>query len=76
MTKIELIAKVLLAEFKGPEQTNETLTELISSSLKEFACDLLNQLSALNESKLDAKIIKQVMEQNGISLDLRTGKFS
>jgi hypothetical protein len=75
MTKLELIAKALLADVQNPELTDEQKRAVISESVREFTSEMINLVVYLKDEGLDTDTIRGLMETQGILYDGRTNKF-
>ena len=74
MNKLELTSKHLMNEIKNGE-TEETKEVIINSIMKSFACDVLNTVESLRAMNADSKVVKSMVDDYGITLNLKSRKF-
>lgn len=75
MNKLELQARVLLTELSNPELSEVQKPVVVELALRSFAADLLTQLMYFKEKAIPPEVIKELISQAGLDLDLRTNKF-
>lgn len=75
MTKLELSSQYLCNRVCDDEARDKKQEE-IQTVLKSFACDVLNLVEGLREKGVDKTVIKSVIEEYGLTYNLKSRKFS
>ena len=75
MSKLKLIAQVLINELKQEGLTDDQKKEAIESSLREYAIDTLNQYAFLRDKNIEDNTLKDFVQMEGLDFNLKTRKF-
>lgn len=71
MTKVQLLAKVLLAEFNQAKP--EEQLAIITGALKDTACDAAN--ITLNMKDADKEVYRELLSEYGLTFNGKSKKF-
>jgi hypothetical protein len=75
MSKLKLLTRVLNAELKAPELSDDQRIEVIEKSLREYAAEVLNKLQFFRDRNVEENTLKEFFQLEDLDFNLKTKKF-
>jgi len=75
MTKLDLVTQQLINTAAATENP-DVMKHEVKTALKTFACDLLNMVEGLRANNVSVPVIKNMVEEYGLSFNAKSKKFS